>query len=65
MTDESTGRTGWFKSSHSNPSQDCVEVRFDSDRVQVRDSKEHGNGPILHLDPRDWASFLSAINRLQ
>lgn len=47
----------WFKSSFSNGSQTCVEVRFDSDQVSVRDSKDPA-GPILTVTPTEWTAFL-------
>lgn len=55
---------GWFKSSYSSDSQACVEVRFDGERVLVRDSKYRGvvgARPILSFDQADWSSFTSAI----
>jgi hypothetical protein len=47
----------WFKSSFSNGSQTCVEVRFDSDHVAVRDSKDPA-GPILTFPRGEWTAFL-------
>ncbi|MHA6805949.1 DUF397 domain-containing protein [Salinifilum ghardaiensis] len=51
--------TGWFKSTFSNPSQDCVEVLFDTEHVHVRDSKGQGTGPVLTLAARHWPGFLA------
>ncbi|GAB2757321.1 hypothetical protein GCM10027174_36760 [Salinifilum aidingensis] len=51
--------TGWFKSTFSNPSQDCVEVLFDTEHVHVRDSKDQGTGLVLTLDARHWPDFLA------
>jgi hypothetical protein len=47
----------WFKSSFSNGSQTCVEVRFDDDRVSVRDSKDQA-GPILTFTRSEWTAFV-------
>lgn len=47
----------WFKSSFSNGSQTCVEVRFDGDHVSVRDSKDPA-GPILTFTRSEWTAFL-------
>lgn len=55
--------TGWFKSSFSNPAQDCVEVRFEVGTVLIRDSKQHGNGPVLTTPHSEWASFLADATR--
>ncbi|WP_411156968.1 DUF397 domain-containing protein [Nocardia cyriacigeorgica] len=41
----------WFTSSHSGPSQDCVEIaHFDGGQVGVRDSK-NPTGPALTFAP--------------
>ncbi|MEU7215504.1 DUF397 domain-containing protein [Nocardia iowensis] len=59
----STG-TGWFKSSHSGDTQTCVEVRFDGDRVLVRDSKYQGSRasqPILTFTNAAWSVFIAHL----
>ncbi|GGP71335.1 DUF397 domain-containing protein [Saccharothrix coeruleofusca] len=53
-------RTGWFKSSYSNPAQSCVEVRFDDGIVRVRDSKADGAGPVIAVSAASWKAFLRA-----
>ncbi|ROP36711.1 DUF397 domain-containing protein [Saccharothrix texasensis] len=52
---------GWFKSSFSTASGDCVEVRFDGDVVQVRDTKDQGSGPVLTLAAPAWDDFLRRL----
>lgn len=52
---------GWFKSSFSNPSQDCVEAKFAGDIVYVRDSKDKGAGPILTIPAAHWPSLLDEV----
>ncbi|QLY28163.1 DUF397 domain-containing protein [Nocardia huaxiensis] len=49
----------WFKSSWSEASNACVEVRFDEGSVRVRDSKRPG-GPELRFDSHAWDSFLAS-----
>lgn len=51
--------TGWFKSSFSNPSQECVEVNFDGDFVHIRDSKDHGAGPVITIGAEHWPGVLT------
>ncbi|WP_280199832.1 DUF397 domain-containing protein [Nocardia cyriacigeorgica] len=58
---------GFFKSSHSNDGPACVEVKFDGDRVLIRDSKqtsEYVNAPTrqptIALPAAHWTAFLSA-----
>lgn len=59
--------TQWCKSSRSQGSDHCVEVRFDGGRVLIRDSKYLRNSandpaaqPIISLSPAEWATFRSA-----
>jgi uncharacterized protein DUF397 len=51
-----TNSTGWFKSSWSTETQDCVEVRL-GDEVGVRDSKAPSDGQ-LSVDSGAWGAFL-------
>jgi hypothetical protein len=54
-----TGAT-WFKSSFSgNNGGECVEVAFVPAGVGVRDSKQHGRGPVLLFAQGEWAAFLA------
>lgn len=49
----------WFKSSHSDAQNNCVEVAFlDGGAVALRDSKDQGNGPILRFAPSEWTAFI-------
>lgn len=52
---------GWFKSSFSTASGDCVEVSFDGDVVRVRDTKDRGLGPVITLDAARWDDFLRRL----
>jgi Domain of unknown function (DUF397) len=55
-----TGSRGWFKSSFSNPTGDCVEVRYSVGAVRVRDSK--GRGEIA-LSGRAWSTFIAGVDQ--
>jgi hypothetical protein len=56
------GLTGWRKSSYSNASGACVEVRFDHDAVMVRDSKDRRSGqPVISVSRKEWIAFLSGM----
>ncbi|WP_219416610.1 DUF397 domain-containing protein [Pseudonocardia nigra] len=56
-----TGAT-WVKSSFSGGNNgDCVEVAFVRDGVGVRDSKQHGRGPVLQFTPDEWTAFLAGV----
>lgn len=50
----------WFKSSHSD-SGGCVEVAVVPGVVGVRDTKDHGQGPVLTFSPASWSSFVSTV----
>lgn len=54
----------WFKSSHSNPSNNCVEVMITDAVVHVRDTKSRHTGLAISVDPRAWRGFLAAMNSL-
>ncbi|MEU4806391.1 DUF397 domain-containing protein [Actinosynnema sp. NPDC023587] len=49
---------GWFKSSHSNPSNNCVEVMITSAAVRIRDTKSPGTSPEVAVSGRAWNRFL-------
>ena len=54
--------TGWHKSSYSGNANSCVEVGHAADgRVGVRDTKQHGRGPVLGFTRAEWQAFLAAV----
>jgi hypothetical protein len=56
-----TPHIGWRKSSFSASSGNCVEVAGMTGLVAVRDTKQHGRGPILEFAPAAWREFLADI----
>lgn len=52
---------GWRKSSHSNNSGNCVEVTAADRAVGIRDSKQHGCGPVLEFTRSQWEAFARAV----
>lgn len=51
----------WHKSSYSSGATgNCVEVASADDAVGVRDSRQHGYGPVLEFTRTQWAAFLRA-----
>lgn len=53
---------GWFKSSFSANNSSCVEVRFDDEVVRIRDTKDHGQGPIITVTTGGWMAFLHELS---
>lgn len=54
----------WVKSSFSGDDKaSCVEVARVSEWVGVRDTKQHGAGPILSFAQAQWAMFLAELPR--
>jgi hypothetical protein len=56
--------TGWHKSTHSGNANSCVEVGRAADgSIGVRDTKQHGRGPVLEFPSREWQAFLDGLRR--
>jgi hypothetical protein len=54
--------TNWRTSSLSSAGDNCVEVAFATDgSIGVRDSKQHGLGPVLEFTPGEWQAFLGGV----
>ncbi|WP_330339848.1 DUF397 domain-containing protein [Streptomyces sp. NBC_00557] len=58
---DSSARTGWYKSSYSGGDQgECLEVACGHAVVPVRDSKDTAK-PALIFSAAGWTSFVSAV----
>jgi Domain of unknown function (DUF397) len=54
----------WRKASYSgNGGGSCVEVADHGRRVLVRDTKDHGQGPVLRFSPDAWRRFADRVKR--
>lgn len=52
----------WFTSSFTGGNNgQCVEVAFVPGWVGVRDTKQHGTGPVLAFTADEWAAFLAGV----
>ena len=53
---------GWRKSSYSsNGGVDCVEAAHAPGVVLVRDTTQHGTGPVLRVTPTDWRRLTACL----
>jgi hypothetical protein len=56
------GAVPWRKSSHShNGGGDCVEAGHAPGAILVRDTTQHGRGPVLRVTPVDWQRLTAAV----
>lgn len=55
----------WRKSSYSGNvgSGSCVELGQASGGVLIRDTKNHGSGPVLQLSPDAWQRFAKTLKQ--
>jgi hypothetical protein len=53
----------WRKATYSNGQGSCVEIGKNGG-VLVRDTKLHGNGPVLRFSPLAWAAFTKSLKKL-
>jgi hypothetical protein len=56
------GAVPWRKSTYSgNGGDSCVEAGHVPGAVLVRDTTQHGRGPVLRVTPADWARFTATV----
>jgi hypothetical protein len=54
----------WRKSSFSGSNGgNCIEVGTTASAVLVRDTKDHGDGPLLAFAPRAWEAFAAKVKQ--
>ena len=53
----------WIKAAASADTGNCIEMRPHTGAVQVRDTKDAGEGPILGFTPSAFASWIGAAKR--
>ena len=52
----------WRKSSYSNNGGgDCVEAGQLPGAVLIRDTMQHGHGPVLRVSAETWRVFTAAV----
>ena len=56
--------TRWRKSTYSSSNGgDCVEVGQATRIIAVRDTKQHGPGPVLRFTAAAWRRFADQVKR--
>ena len=56
------GAVPWRKSSYSpNGGTDCIEVGHVPSAVLVRDTTQHGTGPVLRVTSANWTRLLRTV----
>ena len=51
----------WRTSTYTEDGQDCVEVAPTRTGVLLRDTKDHGSGPVIAFSAAQWAAFLAEV----
>jgi Domain of unknown function (DUF397) len=55
--------TPWIKASRSNTDGSCVEMRRFDGSIQVRDTKDQGQGPILRFTKSEFEAWVDGAKR--
>jgi hypothetical protein len=50
--------TTWRKATYSHANGSCVEVAASPEAIGVRDTAQHGSGPVLQLPIAAWRIFI-------
>jgi Domain of unknown function (DUF397) len=58
-----TDTTPWIKATASGTGQSCVEQRRHAGMIEVRDTKDHGTGPVLRFTPQEFAAWLDGAGK--
>jgi hypothetical protein len=63
MEEPAVAVPGWRKSSYSGQSGagSCVEAGHIPGVIIIRDTTQHGTGPVLRVTPADWSRFTTHI----
>ena len=53
----------WRKSSYSDANGNCVEASSAERLVGIRDTKQHGKGPVIRFPAAAWKTFIADIRK--
>jgi hypothetical protein len=51
----------WRKATYSNGTGSCVEAGHVPGLVLIRDTTQHGTGPVLRFTAADWTRLLKSV----
>ena len=60
---DTVDRLDWRTSSRTDNGQACIEVAPTRDAVLVRDTKDHGAGPVIEFSHDQWATFVHDVQQ--
>lgn len=52
-----------FRKAGGCADKSCVEIAMAGDVIGIRDSKDHGRGPVLAFTRDEWAAFLGGARK--
>jgi hypothetical protein len=58
---DNTLNANWRKAIYSNGSGSCVEAGSVPGLVLVRDTTQHGRGPVLRVTPAGWTRLVKSV----
>lgn len=59
----SSDDTLWIKASASDQGNGCIEQRRHAGMIEVRDTKDHGAGPVLRFTPAEYTAWLDGAGK--
>ena len=61
MSSSDTTGAAWRKSTYSTAQGSCVEAGSVPGRILIRDTTQHGIGPVMSISPKTWRRFTASI----
>jgi hypothetical protein len=60
-SDDNALSANWRKATYSTAEGSCIEAGSMPGLVVIRDTTQHGRGPVLRVTPADWNQFMASI----
>jgi hypothetical protein len=62
MNSNNTTDATWRKATYSNAQGSCIEAGSMPGRVLIRDTAQHGGGPVVGVSPAAWRRFTANVS---